>query len=278
MTDCYIYDAVRTPRGRGKKDGALHEVTALELATQALQAIRDRNHLDTSQARRRDHGLRRSGGRAGRRHRARRRAEGGLRPDRAGRADQPLLRERARGLQHGGGPDHGRPVRSRDRRRRRGDEPGADRLLGRRLAGGSLDRHSRLFRAAGDFRRSHRDARRLFARRCRCVRGRKPEARRERVEQGLLQELGHRRSRTPSARPSSTATSTCGPTRRCSRWRRSSPPLPNSARWVSTRSRSSAIRRWKRSITCITPAIRRASSTARRPCCSAQRRWARRSA
>ena len=49
MTDCYIYDAVRTPRGRGKKDGALHEVTALELATQTLQAIRDRNHLDTKQ-------------------------------------------------------------------------------------------------------------------------------------------------------------------------------------------------------------------------------------
>ena len=48
MTDCYIYDAVRTPRGRGKKDGALHEVTALELVTQTLQAIRDRNRLDTS--------------------------------------------------------------------------------------------------------------------------------------------------------------------------------------------------------------------------------------
>ena len=48
MTDCFIYDAVRTPRGRGKKDGALHEVTALELATQTLQAIRDRNNLDTA--------------------------------------------------------------------------------------------------------------------------------------------------------------------------------------------------------------------------------------
>src|SRR5258708_6299618 len=49
MTDCFIYDAVRTPRGRGKKDGSLHEVTALELATQALRAIRDRNHLDTAE-------------------------------------------------------------------------------------------------------------------------------------------------------------------------------------------------------------------------------------
>ncbi len=48
MTDCYIYDAVRTPRGRGKKDGALHETTALELGTQTLEALRDRNELDTS--------------------------------------------------------------------------------------------------------------------------------------------------------------------------------------------------------------------------------------
>src|SRR5256885_14211280 len=48
MAECFIFDAVRTPRGRGKKDGALHEVTALELATQSLRAIRDRNELDTA--------------------------------------------------------------------------------------------------------------------------------------------------------------------------------------------------------------------------------------
>src|SRR3712207_5438443 len=48
MPEAYIYDAVRTPRGRGKKDGALHEVTALSLATQVLEALRDRNGLDTS--------------------------------------------------------------------------------------------------------------------------------------------------------------------------------------------------------------------------------------
>ena len=48
MADAYIYDAVRTPRGRGKKDGALHEITALSLATQVLEALRDRNDLDTS--------------------------------------------------------------------------------------------------------------------------------------------------------------------------------------------------------------------------------------
>jgi acetyl-CoA C-acetyltransferase len=46
MPDAFIYDHVRTPRGRGKADGSLHEVTALNLATQALVAIRARNRLD----------------------------------------------------------------------------------------------------------------------------------------------------------------------------------------------------------------------------------------
>src|SRR5580658_5173663 len=46
MPDAFIYDHVRTPRGRGKADGALHEVTALNLASQALSAIKSRNDLD----------------------------------------------------------------------------------------------------------------------------------------------------------------------------------------------------------------------------------------
>jgi acetyl-CoA C-acetyltransferase len=49
MADAYIFDAVRTPRGKGRRDGALHEITALSLATQMLEAVRDRNNLDTSQ-------------------------------------------------------------------------------------------------------------------------------------------------------------------------------------------------------------------------------------
>ena len=47
MPDAFIYDHVRTPRGRGKADGSLHEVTALNLAAQVLGAVRDRNQLDT---------------------------------------------------------------------------------------------------------------------------------------------------------------------------------------------------------------------------------------
>jgi acetyl-CoA C-acetyltransferase len=47
MADAFIYDHVRTPRGRGKPDGALHSITPIQLAAQTLQAVRDRNALDT---------------------------------------------------------------------------------------------------------------------------------------------------------------------------------------------------------------------------------------
>jgi acetyl-CoA C-acetyltransferase len=46
MTEAFIFDAVRTPRGKGRKDGGLQEISALSLATQVLQALRDRNRLD----------------------------------------------------------------------------------------------------------------------------------------------------------------------------------------------------------------------------------------
>ncbi len=48
MTEVFIYDHVRTPRGRGKKDGSLHEVPSVRLAAKTLEAIRDRNGLDTA--------------------------------------------------------------------------------------------------------------------------------------------------------------------------------------------------------------------------------------
>src|SRR5262250_2578193 len=50
MPDAFIYDHVRTPRGRGKADGALHEVTALNLASQTLATLKDRNALDPALA------------------------------------------------------------------------------------------------------------------------------------------------------------------------------------------------------------------------------------
>ncbi|MGB3723805.1 MAG: acetyl-CoA C-acetyltransferase [Pacificimonas sp.] len=48
MTTAYIYDAVRTPRGKGKPNGALHEITPVQLAAQVLEALRDRTNIDTS--------------------------------------------------------------------------------------------------------------------------------------------------------------------------------------------------------------------------------------
>ena len=46
--EAYIYDHVRTPRGKGRPDGALHEIPSVQLATQLLEAVRDRNALETS--------------------------------------------------------------------------------------------------------------------------------------------------------------------------------------------------------------------------------------
>lgn len=48
MADAFIYDAVRTPRGRGKSDGSLHDVQPIQLLTSILRELRDRNQLDTS--------------------------------------------------------------------------------------------------------------------------------------------------------------------------------------------------------------------------------------
>ncbi|HEX9958994.1 MAG TPA: beta-ketoacyl synthase N-terminal-like domain-containing protein, partial [Fibrella sp.] len=47
MANAFIYDAVRTPRGRGKSDGSLHDIQPVSLLTSVLRNIRDRNNLDT---------------------------------------------------------------------------------------------------------------------------------------------------------------------------------------------------------------------------------------
>ncbi|MGA1179321.1 MAG: acetyl-CoA C-acetyltransferase [Marivivens sp.] len=46
MTEAYIYDAVRTPRGKGRPDGSLHEVTSVRLSSQVLNALKERNGLE----------------------------------------------------------------------------------------------------------------------------------------------------------------------------------------------------------------------------------------
>ena len=48
MADAYIYDHVRTPRGKGKKDGSLHQASPVWLLRTLLQALQRRNMLDTA--------------------------------------------------------------------------------------------------------------------------------------------------------------------------------------------------------------------------------------
>jgi len=45
MADVFVYDAVRTPRGRGKKDGSLHEVPSVRLGAKVLEALRRGNEV-----------------------------------------------------------------------------------------------------------------------------------------------------------------------------------------------------------------------------------------
>ncbi|TAM09808.1 MAG: acetyl-CoA C-acetyltransferase [Nevskiaceae bacterium] len=49
MTEAYVFDAVRSPRGRGKKDGSLHGITPVHLLSTLFHAVEQRNHLDTAQ-------------------------------------------------------------------------------------------------------------------------------------------------------------------------------------------------------------------------------------
>ncbi len=48
MNDAFIYDAIRSPRGKGKKDGSLHELSAAKLSSKVLKELKNRNNLDTS--------------------------------------------------------------------------------------------------------------------------------------------------------------------------------------------------------------------------------------
>ena len=48
MSEAYIIDAIRTPRGKGKKDGSLHEVKPITLLTTLLNELQQRHQLDTS--------------------------------------------------------------------------------------------------------------------------------------------------------------------------------------------------------------------------------------
>ena len=138
MADAYIFDAVRTPRGKGKKDGALHEITALSLATQVLEGLRDRNHLDTSKVDDVVLGCVSPVGEQGADIARTAVLTADYAESTAGGADQPVLRLRPRGLQHGRCQGDDRRGRYGDWRRCRKHEPRAHGLRWRRLADGPV--------------------------------------------------------------------------------------------------------------------------------------------
>ena len=45
MTEAYIYDAIRTPRGKGKNTGSLHQITPIKLASKTLKKLKERNNI-----------------------------------------------------------------------------------------------------------------------------------------------------------------------------------------------------------------------------------------
>ena len=157
MTDAFIYDHVRTPRGRGKAGRrAAHRYDPASRET-ALQAIKERNHLNPDEVDDVVMGCVDPVGEAGGDIARMGALAAGLGQGVPGRADQPLLRLGPRLRQFRRRASDVRPARSHHRRRRRIDEPRRHRRRGRRLAGRSLHRHSSLFHASGRFRRSDRD-------------------------------------------------------------------------------------------------------------------------
>ena len=190
MPEAYIYDHVRTPRGRGKADGALHEVTALALATAPLKALKERNNLGEDVVDDVVLGVVDPVGEAGSDIARFAALQAGLGESVPG---VQISRFCASGLdavnfaaaqimsgQHeltiGGGAE------SMSR-------------VGIGASGGAwpmdpFDRGAGLFHAAGRLGRSDRDQIRLLARRRRCLCGAEPAARRQGLGRGPLQEFG----------------------------------------------------------------------------------------
>jgi hypothetical protein len=179
MADAFIYDHVRTPRGKGKKDGSLHEVTAVELGTTTLRALRDRNGLDTKLVEDVVFGCVDPVGEAGADIARTVAFKAGYGKEVPGIQINRFCASGLDAVNFGAAQVMSGQNELADRRRRREHEP---RRHGRRAASGrSFGRHRHLLHAAGRLGRSDRDEVRLLARRCRRLRRRKPEARPRRL-------------------------------------------------------------------------------------------------
>ena len=273
MVDAFIYDHVRTPRGRGKPDGSLHTASTLQLAATALKAIKDRNRLEEDQVDDVVMGcvdpIGEAGGdiaRMGALAAGLGEAVPGVQINRfcaSGLDSVNFASAQVMSGQHeltiGGGVES----MSRVGIGASGGAWPADPSLAIPTYFMPQGISADLIATKYGFSRDDVDAYAVeFA-----------EARSGGLERGPVQELdrpGPRRQRPHDARP---MTSTCGRARTCSRSLRSSlhSSFPAS-KAASTRSPSRRIRMSSASSMSITPAIRRASSTAPPPCSLARAR------
>ena len=274
MAEAFIYDAVRTPRGRGKADGSLHEVTASPRRRGARRRPRRATGSTRSLVDDVVLGCVDPVGEAGGDIARAAAIDGRLRQRRAGHPDQPLLRLGTRRGELRGRAGHVRAAGHGDRRRRRIHEPRRHGRLGRRLAGRSAHRDSGLLHAAGRLGRPDRHQIRLLA--------------------ATTSTPMRSRARSAPPRPGTRAAS---PARSCrcsdvngltilgqdehmrpstdmQSLGRSKPSFVHDGRDGRLRRgrHRRRIRRSSASTTCIMPATRPASSTARRPSWSARRR------
>ena len=189
-TEAFVFDAIRTPRGKGKSNGSLHGTKPVDLVVGLMHEMLVRNvDLDPRPGRRRRARLRLAGRRPGRGHRQDRRDQGRAAGHRRRRAAQPLLRLRPRGREHRRAEGRLRLGGPRLRRRRRVDVARADGLRRRRLGDGPRDQLRHVLRPAGHRRRPDRDGRGLLARRRRRLRRPLAAARRRRAGEGRFAKL-----------------------------------------------------------------------------------------
>ena len=147
-TEALVFDAIRTPRGKGKFNGSLHATKPVDLVVGLMHEMLIRNEqLDPARVDDVVLGCVSPGRRPGRRHRQDRRDQGRPAGHRRRRAAQPLLRLRPRGGQHRRAEGRLRLGGPRLRRRRRVDVARADGLRRRRLGDGPGDQLRHLVRA-----------------------------------------------------------------------------------------------------------------------------------
>ena len=190
IPEAYVFDALRTPRGRGKASGSLYEVKPVSLVVGLIDEMRARHpELDTDQIDDVVLGVVSPIGDQGGDIAKTAAIAAGLPRHRRGRAAQPLLRLRARSRQHGraqGPLGHGG---AGARGRGRGDVARADGLRRRRVGHGPRHLLHHRLRPPGHRRRPHRHPGGLHARGRRHVRRRVADPRGEGVGQRLLREV-----------------------------------------------------------------------------------------